>query len=359
MTALKDRITAQIKREGPLSVAEYMAVCLFDPTDGFYPTRDPLGSEGDFITAPEVSQIFGELLGLWCVQSWRDMGSPKDIHLIELGPGRGVMMSDMLRAGKLDPNFIQAAKVTLVEASPALEAVQGQTLAGSPCPITWASSLDASPEGPCLIIGNEFLDCLPIRQFIRKGDVWHERIVHIGKDGKLEFAISPAADKSVDLSHFVNVPDGALVELCSGLAQMADSLQKRFTRNDGRALFIDYGPAKPEIGDTLQAISKHKKVDPLTSPGNADLTARVDFGYLKSKAESEELSVFGPTTQAELLLNLGLAQRQAALSQRFPDKAEKLAAQTERLVSADQMGELFKAICIQSGGLPLPAGFSR
>lgn len=354
MTPLKQRIITRIQAEGPMSVAAYMAACLFDPTHGFYPTRDPLGAEGDFITAPEISQMFGEMIGLWCVQSWMDMGQPQTINLIELGPGRGVMMNDILRAARIAPKFIKAARVTLIEASAALQAVQGQTLANSPCPVTWADGLEKSPRGAALIIGNEFLDCLPIRQFVRKNGAWHERLINIDPDDEtgLIFGLSELPYAHDDVAHFPQSEDGALCELCPALAQITDHVKLRVGESAVRALFIDYGPAQTQIGDTLQAIKRHTKVDPLSEPGEADLTARVDFGHLFELAAAAKLHVAHAVTQAHFLTAMGIEMRALNLSKAKPEAAPKIARQLARLTDSDQMGTLFKAIAFQNYGLP-------
>jgi len=359
MSPLKTRLLKRIAAEGPMNIASFMGAALFDPTDGFYPTRDPLGADGDFITAPEISQMFGEMIGLWCVQSWRDMGRPDRIQLIELGPGRGIMMSDILRAAKVDKAFLRAVNVTLIEASPALEMVQGQTLTGAPCPVSWAGSIADAPLGPSLIIGNEFLDCLPIRQFVKKDGAFFERVVAIDPNDKdaLIFALSPAPDKYEDFNAYEDAEDGALVEICPGIPQFIDDLTERFTGYAGRALMIDYGPARSETGDSLQALKKHTKADPLAEPGDADLTARVDFEVLAREGNYGGLAVFGPLPQAEFLRALGLEARAALLTRSAPGRADVLARQTARLTADDQMGQLFKAICLQSNGLPDPPGF--
>lgn len=359
MSPLKTRLITRITAEGPMNIAAFMGACLFDPTHGFYPTRDPLGADGDFITAPEISQMFGEILGLWCVQSWRDMGRPERLQLIELGPGRGIMMSDILRAAKVDRAFLKAINVTLVEASPALEMIQGKTLANAPCPVSWAGSLAEAPGGPSLVIGNEFLDCLPIRQFVKKEGGFYERVVAINPDDKtgLIFALSPTADKIEDFTAFDDTNDGDLIEICPGVPQFIDDLTERFTGYPGRALMIDYGPAQSEPGDTLQALQKHTKVDPLDQPGEADLTARVDFAVLAREGRYGGLDVHGPNTQVKFLRTLGIEARAALLTQSAPAQADAIARQLVRLTGKDQMGELFKAICLQSPGPPVPAGF--
>jgi len=362
---LEERLIAKIKAEGPLSVAEYMTICLLDPVYGYYPTRDPLGSEGDFITAPEISQMFGEVIGLWCIQTWQDMGRPKKVQLIELGPGRGIMMSDMLRAMQLDKDFLKAVNVMLIEASPALEAVQGKTLSNAPCPISWAESLDKAPKGPSIIIGNEFLDCLPIRQFIQKDRFagragWQERMIALD-DGNLGFGLSPAAISETIQATLPEAQEDAkndeLLEVCPASAQIIDQIKSRFEKDKGRALFIDYGPEVTEFGDTLQALKRHEKVGVFSDPGNTDLTARVDFGALVELAQSVELSVTTPIPQREFLSKLGLEMRAVALSRAKLDSKDKIARQLHRLTASDEMGELFKAICFQSAGLDLPLGF--
>ncbi|MDB2438171.1 SAM-dependent methyltransferase [Hellea sp.] len=362
---LKERLIAKIKAEGPLSVAEYITICLLDPVHGYYPTRDPLGSDGDFITAPEISQMFGEVIGLWCIQSWQDMGRPETVQLIELGPGRGIMMSDILRAAQLDKGFLAAVHVTLVEASPALEAVQAKTLGDIPCPISWAASLDKAPKGPTIIIGNEFLDCLPIRQFIQKDRFagrggWQERMVAL--DGKtLRFGVSPAVISEGLQATLPEAQEDAknedLLEICPANAQIVDQIKQRFEADSGRALFIDYGPEETEFGDTLQALKRHEKVGVFSDPGNTDLTARVDFGALVELAKAAMLPVTTAVPQREFLSKLGLEMRAVALSRAKPESKDKIARQLHRLTASDEMGELFKAICFQSEGLGLPLGF--
>ena len=362
---LKERLIAKIKAEGPLSVAEYMTICLLDPVHGYYPTRDPLGSDGDFITAPEISQMFGEVIGLWCIQTWQDLGKPETVQLIELGPGRGIMMSDILRVAQLDKDFLKAVSITLVEASPALEAVQGKTLSDTPCPIGWAPSLETAPKGPAIIIGNEFLDCLPIRQFIQKDRFagrsgWQERMVALD-DGELRFGVSPAIISETIQATLPEAQEDAknddLLEVCPASAQIIDHIKARFEKDKGRALFIDYGPETTEFGDTLQALKRHEKVGVFSDPGNTDLTARVDFGALVELAKVVDISVTIPVPQREFLSKLGLEMRAVALSRAKPDSKDKIARQLHRLTATDEMGELFKAICFQSAGLDLPLGF--
>jgi len=366
MGQLRSRITRQIKTEGPISVAEYMTLCLLDPVNGYYPTRDPLGSDGDFITAPEISQMFGELIGIWCIQSWKDMGSPQAIHLIEYGPGRGIMMSDILRAAQLDKDFIKAVRVHLIEASSALEAVQGRSLTNAPCPVSWASKLSDIELGPSIIIGNEFLDCLPIRQFIQKDRFagragWHERMVMLDDEERLSFGTAPTPiSKTLQETLPAGQKDAVnedLIETCSAALQILDEIKARFENHAGRALFIDYGPETTEFGDTLQALKRHEKVGVFSDPGNTDLTARVNFAALEQMAAAIKLTAAQPVTQREFLSKLGLEMRAVTLSRAKPESKAKIARQLHRLTDSDEMGELFKAICFQSSGLDVPIGF--
>ena len=366
MTAtLEDKIKSRIREAGPMSVAEYMTVCLLDPVQGYYPTRDPLGAEGDFITAPEISQMFGEVLGLWCVQSWIDLGRPETLHLIEYGPGRGIMMSDMLRSAALEAGFKAAVQVWLIEASAALEAVQGRTLMGAGVPIQWAARLEDVPAGPSLIIGNEFLDCLPVQQLICDDpfagkDGWVERRVGLDEEDRLCFVKIDVPAASILTE---NLPAGAqdarkddLLETCPSTAQIIDSLAARFETHPGRALFIDYGPEDTEFGDTLQALKRHEKVGVFSDPGNTDLTARVDFAALAQIAEAAGLTASAAVPQREFLSKLGLEMRAVTLIRSKPEAKPIIARQLHRLTDAAEMGELFKTMCLSSPGLPDPLG---
>ncbi|GLQ20138.1 class I SAM-dependent methyltransferase [Algimonas porphyrae] len=360
-TPLSARIKAQIADTGPINVAEYMTLCLLDPVDGYYPTRDPLGSDGDFITAPEISQMFGECLGLWIVQSWQDLGRPKRFNLVELGPGRGVMMSDMLKAVALEPACRKAVQVTLVEASAALQAVQARSLADRGVTVSWTDRLEAVDDAPCLIIGNEFLDCLPIRQFVYTQQNWSERRIGV-QDGQLRFETDgQSAPESVTNSFPGTHPtavDGDLLEICPASAQIVDHLAARFTETPGRALFIDYGPETTEYGDTLQALKRHEKVGVFSAPGDTDLTARVDFSGLKALADAADLQAHGPVTQRALLSRLGIELRAVALLRGHEDARPKLLRQLHRLTDDEEMGSLFKAVCLSAPGLPDPLGFT-
>jgi NADH dehydrogenase [ubiquinone] 1 alpha subcomplex assembly factor 7 len=362
MSMIGERLRQRIRTGGPLSVANFMTEALFDPQHGYYATKDPIGAGSDFITAPEISQMFGELMGLWIAQSWYDMGQPDPFHLIELGPGRGTMMFDALRAGRAVPGFLEAARISLVEASAALKAVQAQTLGPSGAQIQWANRLESVPAGPSIIIGNEFLDCLPVRQAIKHDGVWHERMVGLDDDNtdQFVFVLGPALGIDVALipKRLVDEADDTLVEVRPGDQQLIEAIRLRMAEHPTRALFIDYGPAQSEAGDTLQAIRAHQKMAPLDDPGTADLTARVDFESLLRTAKQHGMLTYGPELQGEFLLKLGMEARAATLSQSAPEKRSQIARQVWRLTDKDQMGQLFKLVCLDSETLPQPPGFS-
>lgn len=349
MSELLDRLQRAIRHDGPMSVATYMAMCLHDREHGYYASRPGLGR--DFITAPEVSQVFGELLGMWAVHEWRAMGSPSPFHLLELGPGRGAMMRDMLRAASMFPEFIAAMRLGLVEASPALREEQLRTLeAYQPAHYP---SLDKAPDGPAIIIGNEFLDCLPIRQFVVDGDKWRERQVGLGDDGGLTFGLGPAVDPQFELS------DQAEVEVASALSAVLDTLAERFAAHPGRALFIDYGPEAAHPGDTLRSFHQGEQVHPLAMPGASDLTADVDCLQAGVAAREVGLGVSGPVIQGAFLLALGAAQRAEQLARANPERADDVIRGVEKLVSPDDMGERFKVICFSPAASAPPAGFEQ
>ena len=293
VNALKEKLIGLILSKGPITLAEYMRIALGDPEHGFYVTRDPFGAAGDFITAPEVSQIFGELIGLFFVQAWEDRGSPEKFHLVELGPGRGTLMADILRAAKLRPAFLAAARVTLIETSRALRAVQERTLAGAGA--TWAESLDALPDGePLFLVANEFFDALPAHQFVKSERGWHQRMV--GAEGDdLVFALSPnTLPPEIVPPMLRDATVGAVVEIAAEAIGIARNIAARIARSGGVALFIDYGSEQSGLGDTFQAVKAHRYADPLAAPGSADLTFQVDFAQLGRAAMKEEVFGFRP-----------------------------------------------------------------
>ena len=361
MDGIAGRIAEQIRNGGPVSVAAFMTEAMFDPYNGFYATKNPIGAGEDFITAPAVSQMFGELIGLWCGHVWMDMGQPAPFHLAELGPGTGQMMSDVIRAGRAVPGFMEAAQIHLIEASPALKMVQGQTLTPMGAEIGWLNRIEDIPPGPALLLGNEFLDCLPVRQAVKHKGQWHERMIGLtGAEEGFRFVMGPQLGADADLvpERLRDAPDGTLVELRPGDQQIVDHLAQRFAEHPGHALFIDYGPAQSEAGDTFQAIRQHRKTDPLEAPGTADLTARVDFEQLAHFARSGGLDVAGPAAQGQWLTALGLEVRAAALIGQAPELKTKIARQVMRLSEPDQMGELFKVMALSTHSLPKPPGFT-
>jgi SAM-dependent MidA family methyltransferase len=345
--SLKARLAAEIAASGPIGVADYMLRCLHDPVDGYYATRPALGERGDFITAPLVSQMFGELVGLWLAETWRGMGKPPRVILAEAGPGDGTLMSDILRAARLAPTFVAACEIWLIETSEPLRRRQAERLADA-AP-RWAASLAALPDdAPLLLVANEFLDCLPARQFQRTAAGWGERVVGLDDTGALAFGLKPAPAMACD------VAVGAVIERSPAQEAFAADLAERLTRHGGAALLIDYGRDARGAGDTLQALAGHTKVDPLAGPGEADLTVHVDFPAMLAAAEAAGART-ALLSQGEFLRRLGIETRTEALARARPERTETLARQLERLIAPDHMGELFKAAAIWTGTSPPPA----
>jgi NADH dehydrogenase [ubiquinone] 1 alpha subcomplex assembly factor 7 len=346
--SLRDRLAAQIAGNGPISVAQYMTACLHDPRDGYYATRPALGAEGDFITAPLVSQMFGELIGAWCAAAWIEMGRPSPVRLVEMGPGDGTLMSDLLRAARLAPGFLDAAEVWLVEVSEPLKARQGERLGEG---VRWARTLADVPGGaPLLLVANELLDCLPARQFVRTAIGWAEQVIGLDADGRLAFGLAntPAGVLLPD------APVGAVHEQSAAQAALGAEIGRRLADDGGAALLIDYGRAVPGFGDTLQALRRHEKVDPLDDPGEADLTVHADFPAVMAAARAEGAAA-AILTQGELLARLGIGPRAEALVRARPDQGPRIGRQLTRLIADDEMGELFKACCLHSAGWTPPA----
>jgi NADH dehydrogenase [ubiquinone] 1 alpha subcomplex assembly factor 7 len=351
MTALAALLAARIAAAGPITLADYMAECLLHPVHGYYSTRDPFGAAGDFTTAPEISQMFGELLGLCLAQAWLDQGSPARIALAELGPGRGTLMADVLRATKAVPGFHAAAELVLVEASATLRGVQAQTLAGH-AP-RWTDRIDALPDAPLFLIANEFFDALPINQYQRSVDGWHQRLVGLG-DGRLAFGLSTALPEGGLGLRFKDDLPGTVVEVCPALPAIAATLGARIAAHGGAAIIVDYGGWRSK-GDTLQALRGHAPENPLASPGAADLTAHVDFEAL---ALAAGVPCTGLTDQGVLLRRLGIDQRAARLAAGLTGAAlQSHLAAHHRLTDPAEMGSLFKAIAFHAAGTPAPPGF--
>lgn len=349
MTPLGEKLLRGIENFGPITIADYMAACLGDPEHGYYMTREPFGTAGDFITAPEVSQMFGELIGLWAVECWRRMGSPAAFVLAEIGPGRGTLMADALRAARTAPGFGQAANIHLVETSPRLRAIQKETLAGRP--VAWAERIEDLPDGPAILVANEFFDALPIHQFQRTPEGWAERMVGI-RDGKLAFGLRPGA-RIDDVDD--NVPIGTVVEIASLSTAIMATLAARLRRFGGAMLAIDYGHARGGHGDTLQAVRDHRFDDPLAHPGEADLTVHVDFAALARVASAQQARATPVWTQGDFLLALGLLERAGRLGAGKDDATQDaIRAAVERLAGPTAMGTLFKVLCVTGDDLAVP-----
>lgn len=352
MSKLGDLLARQIAVTGPISLADYMADCLLHPAHGYYTTRPPFGAAGDFVTAPEISQMFGELLGLCLAQAWLDQGAPSRFSLVELGPGRGTLMSDVLRATRRVPGFHTAAEIRLIEASPALRAQQQEAL--SSYPVAWIEGLDQLADQPLFLLANEFFDALPIRQFTREAEGWSETMVGL-KDEKLILGRAPATEVQALAHRLDDTKPGDMVEICAPAAPIVAEISARILRRGGLALIVDYGGWRSR-GDTFQALRHHAFADPLAAPGEADLTAHVDFEALAAAAQPAATAY---TTQGALLLRLGLGARAERLARGLSGAPlEQHLAAARRLTDAREMGELFKALAIYPAAAPPPAGFA-
>jgi SAM-dependent MidA family methyltransferase len=355
MSALKAELIRLIREEGPLGISRYMALCLGHPRHGYYMTRDPFGAQGDFTTAPEISQMFGELLGLWAGAVWQMMGKPKSLRLVELGPGRGTLMADMLRAARIVPGFREALSIHLVEISPVLRQAQHQTLAGAAAP-SWHDGIETALDGPVIIIANEFLDALPLDQFVRTGDGWRERLVGLDARDELAFGLAGVPEATLTVA----APEGSVIEQPAAALDVMAAISRHLASQGGAALFIDYGSARSGFGDTLQAVRRQRHVEVLAEPGEADLTVHVDFARMAQAARHSGASIHGPATQREFLLALGLAERaQALCAKARPEQAAAIRSAFARLTAtgATGMGELFKVLALSQPGLPPLPGF--
>ena len=352
-------LAGRIAAEGPLTLADYMAECLLHPRFGYYTTHDSIGAAGDFITAPEISQMYGELLGLWAADGWQHLGMPAKLYLVEAGPGRGTLMHDALRAARALPPFRAAITPVLIETSPKLRRLQETALAGEAA--LWLNDLAALPQdAPFILLANEFLDALPIRQYQRGETGWHERRIGLSEDGNgLRFMLDsqalPLQSRPLQ-SH--DAPPGAILETCPAGHAFIGEVAARIQAQGGLALFIDYGPAQSGFGDTFQALRNKGYADPLQHPGEADLTAHVDFAGLARTAQQAGVEAHGPVAQGDLLRRLGIEMRAAKLQQKAnPAQAQAIAAALQRLTGADAMGNLFQAIALTAAESARPAGF--
>lgn len=348
MTALADLLRRQIALTGPVSIAEFMALCHGHPEHGVYAAADPLGAGGHFTTAPEISQMFGELVGLALAQAWLEQGAPEGALLVELGPGRGTLMEDIRRATRGVPGFAELP-LHLVETSPALRAAQARRLPGA----TWHDSVESLPARPVLLVANEFFDALPVRQFRRDGDGWREVVIGLEDDRLVRGLTAPAPLSGLE-HRLADTEDGEIVETCPALAPIAGEIGTRIARDGGAALVIDYGDWRSR-GDTFQAVARHDRVDPLAAPGTADLTAHVDFEALARAAAPATHTALTP--QGVFLERLGIAGRARQLAEGLSGSAlsEHIAAH-RRLTHPDEMGHLFKVIGLHPEGSTPPPG---
>lgn len=349
--SLAERLAREIALTGPMTVADYVTRCLHDPQGGYYATRPAIGATGDFITAPMISQMFGELIGLWAVETWRRLGAPERVRLVEVGPGDGTLMADALRAGRLDPGFLSAVDLVLIEPSGPLRAAQARMLADSDVHPRWVAALDRiETDAPVIVIANEVLDCMPARQFVRTDDGWAERRVGVADaregGGALTFGLVKITGGFKRPAF--EVEPGQTVEMSDQQAAFGRDLAALVKAASGAALLIDYGRARPETGDTLQALRRHQKVDPLATPGEADLTQWADFPTVLEAAVHAGADVTGCLGQGDFLRRLGIEARADRLKSGRPDAAATIDRQLARLTDADQMGALFKACAIFS-----------
>lgn len=354
MTRLKERIVELISALGPIPVSEYMALCLFDPRDGYYTTREPFGTSGDFVTAPEISQMFGELVAVWLYEAWAAIGKPMPVIVAEIGPGRGTLMKDMLRTlARLDRDFVASASFAMIETSPRLTEIQKETLAGAPAATDWHETIETLAKTPLLIIGNELFDAIPVRQFIRTEKGWRERMVGLDDSDQLSFFAGAASlDPSLLPDDAGDAPQGAVVELAPARIALMTAIAGHIASHGGAGLFIDYGYLQPGIGDTLQALRKHRHDEVLANPGEADLTTHVDFAALATAAIARGLDV-RTTSQGRFLLDMGLLERAGQLGADANETLRtKISDEVERLAGPQAMGDLFKVLSI------LPAGVS-
>jgi len=353
---LKPLLLDRIAATGPITIADYMAECLMHPDHGYYQKEHVFGADGDFTTAPEISQMYGEMLGLWLADRWYKMDKPEAVHLIELGPGRGTLMADLLRATAAVEGFNSAMTIHFVETSKQLRALQAELVPHA----NWHDSLATVPDGPSLIIANEFFDALPIHQFEKHKGNWLERRINAeGED--LTLVLTPPSPKLAltdeKLRH--DGLEGSILEVCPAALSITGDIADRLHNHGGAALVIDYGYRKSAHGDTFQALEKHEFTDPLANPGGADLTAHVAFDQLAKAATSKKALSYGPAAQGMFLMALGIGARAQQLADHIdtPDGQERVLAELKRLTAGEEMGTLFKVLALQEEGLAPPPGF--
>jgi NADH dehydrogenase [ubiquinone] 1 alpha subcomplex assembly factor 7 len=357
--SLKSRLAELIAAQGPISVAQFMTVALLDPRCGYYATRDPFGAAGDFTTAPEISQMFGEMVGLWLVQAWADQGCPKNPRLVELGPGRGTLMADILHTARVAPEFLADLDVVLIEASPVLQETQADKLRNLGADVSWQAQFDDGlTDRPLFLVANEFFDALPVRQYVKTARGWCERMITV-KNDELTFALAPVPLPPVAVPAGLEAaPEGGIYEASPAGAALTEDIARAVAARGGAGLIIDYGYSeRTGFAETLQAVGGHRFVDVLGEPGEDDLSAHVDFSALVAAGKRGGASVSGPVTQGAFLANLGIAERAEQLMKANPEQAHDLLAATERLIGNDTMGRLFKVLALMPPAITDVAGF--
>jgi len=357
MTALKQQMIKRIETAGPITLAAYMAECLMHPEHGYYQQQAVFGADGDFTTAPEVSQMFGEMIGLWLADRWIKMGRPASVKLIELGPGRGTLMADILRATEPVEDFQAALGVHFVEASAQLRAIQAKQVPTA----QWHDTLARVPDEdgvPSLIIANEFFDALPIHQYEKTGGKWVERMVGCVDDA-LVLVGGPCGPQFTLVPETIKAgPEGSIAEVCPAALSIVGDIAERINLHGGAALVVDYGYRKSAAGDTFQALQNHEYCDPFSSPGKADLTAHVNFEILKTAASEKGLKAYGPAMQGMFLMAIGLGARAQVLAGQGDEAFQaSILNDLKRLTATDQMGTLFKVLALQPHELAAPPGF--
>ncbi|MEZ5813067.1 MAG: class I SAM-dependent methyltransferase [Rhizobiaceae bacterium] len=354
-TPLAGRLKRQIAQTGPIPVSDYMALCLFDPQDGYYTTGQPFGRDGDFITAPEISQMFGELVAIWLLAAWHAAGSPKPAVIAEIGPGRGTLMADMLRSlEKIAPDFPASAEIGMIETSPRLAGMQRETLGDRAARIRWTETVDQLSGLPLFMVGNELFDAVPARQYVKMDGCWLERMVGIDQAGELEFVAGAGGiDPALLPAGAGDAPDGTVFETAPAREAMAAEIGGRVATHGGAALFFDYGHLEPGFGDTLQAVRGHRPVDIFSAPGQADLTTHVDFAALVTAARAAGADT-AFLTQGEFLLRMGVVERAGRLGADADAGArQRIEAEVERLAGPQGMGDLFKVMAMFERGVAL------
>ena len=362
MSTLLDVIREEIAHEGPISVERFMSLALSHPSLGYYMAHEPFGTGGDFTTAPEISQMFGELIGLWAADVWMGMGSPASVKLVEVGPGRGTLMADAWRAAAIVPGFREAMSIHLVETSDRLRTRQNETLAPFGQPITWHNAVEDVPEGPAIFIANEFFDALPVRHYVKMEGGWCERRVGLNAEGELIFGVA----REIEPYIAVEAPTGSILEIGAIGQRIMTTLAARIVSQGGALLAVDYGYTQTSLGETLQAVQDHQFVDILSEPGVADLTTHVDFSALARAARSTNAAVHGPVAQGDFLRRLGLHERASMLkAHATSEQTAAVDAAVQRLAGpgpqqgADPtMAELFKVIAVTPRDAAVPVGFT-